>query len=80
MKGIKTTIIAFIILLLGSTLTIALIYGKIDSSTFDRGMIAIGVLGTAVIGFMAKDVDSSHTFDSKKGITAGAPDPNKEQK
>ena len=62
-KGIKTTIVAVVVLLLGICSVVALILDKIDKDEFTVIMSSIGVLGMTVIGYLAKDQDKTHTTD-----------------
>ena len=60
--GIKTTIAAFIILMIGLGLVAALIF--VDTFTtqdFAISMNTLAAFGTTVIGFLAKDQNKSHT-------------------
>lgn len=60
-KGIKTSIVAFVVLALGVATVAAFILDKIDSEKFSLIMGSLGVMGTFVIGYFAKDQTASHT-------------------
>jgi len=63
-KGIKTSIVAFIILIAGLALTASLVFDKIDIKEFGVAMGTLSTLGVSVIGFLSKDADKSHTNNS----------------
>ena len=62
MMGVRTTIAAFILLLIGIGLVLALIF--IDTfgiQEFSVSMSTLAAFGATVIGFLAKDQNKSHT-------------------
>ena len=60
-KGRKTTIVAFIILVAGIGLVVALVLEKLTATNFGIAMSSVTALGVTVIGFLSKDADKSHT-------------------
>lgn len=54
-KQNKTTSAAIVFLLAGLGLTAALIFGKIDSSTYQSSLLGLGTFATLIIGFFAAD-------------------------
>ena len=61
MKGIKTTIAAFLLLIAGLALVTGLMIGWIDTPKFTAAMSSLAAFGAVIIGFLAKDQDKSHT-------------------
>lgn len=64
-KGLKTTIVAILVALLGITTFIMWYLGKVDNEGLTIGLAGISVLGTAIIGFLSKDADQSHSINGK---------------
>lgn len=60
-KGIKTTIVAVCIGLLGIATYVLWLFGKIDETQLEKGLSAIAVIGSTVGLYLAKDADKSHT-------------------
>lgn len=54
-KENKTTTAAIVFLLAGLGLTGALIFGKIDASTYQSALVGLGTFATLIIGFLAAD-------------------------
>lgn len=77
-KGIKTTIVAFIALLLGVTVFVLWFLKKLDNTQLALGLSSVATFGTTVGLFFAKDADKSHT--QNKSLTGGHPDSEKEEK
>ena len=61
MKGLQTTIAAFLLLMAGLSLVFALVMGFITISIFTAAMSSLAVFGGSIIGFLAKDANKSHT-------------------
>jgi uncharacterized membrane protein len=59
--GIRTTITAFIILLLGVGLTIGLVFDYIDKTEYAMAIGSVGTFGGVIVGLFAKDQNKSHT-------------------
>ena len=74
MKGIRTTIVASICLVLGITVFVLWFLKKLDNAQLALGLASIGTFGTTVGLFFAKDSNKSHS------ITSGHPNPDKEEK
>jgi len=64
MKGIHTTIAAFIILVVGVGIIAAKVVDLIDGEDFGIMIASTLTLGTAVIGFLSKDANKSHSKDN----------------
>lgn len=61
MKGIKTTIAAFIGLLSGLGLIVALVFDAISITEFSTAIGALGAFIGIIIGFLAKDQNATHS-------------------
>ena len=61
-KGIKTTIVAFILLAISIALIAALVLDKITLTELTTIMSLLGVFGATIIGFLSKDQNKSHTM------------------
>ena len=63
MKGLKTTIVGAVIGVLGIAILVLWMLGKLNDDQLTKGLTALGVFGSMVIGFLAKDSNESHTKD-----------------
>mgnify|MGYP003675264856 FL=1 len=75
MKGLKTTIVAVICLLLGLTIFVLWFIKKLDDSQLALGLASIGTFGSTLGLFFAKDANQSHS-----NLTGGLTNPDKEEK
>ena len=60
-KGIKTTIVAVLVGLLGIATFIMWFIGKVDNAGLAIGLSGIATFGTTIGLWLAKDADKSHT-------------------
>ena len=61
MKGIRTTIAAFIGLVIVLGLVTAYVFGKIDVEGLTVSLGAVGTSISIIVGFLSKDANKSHT-------------------
>lgn len=82
MKGLKTTIVAVICLLIGIAVFVLWFMKKLDNSQLTLGLASIGTFGSTIGLYFAKDANQSHSMDAakNKSLTGGHPDPKKEEK
>lgn len=74
-KGLKTTIVASIMGLLGVTLFVLWFMDTIDNGKFTMGLAGIGTFGGTILGILTKDASASHSHDVQSTVNPDPPTP-----